>query len=89
MVKLVNRIWSLRERIEPSDQRRQPLQAMRIYLLLPRSNCKQCGQATCFNFALQLASGQAGVRDCPGLLEGRHEEQKRTLEAMVASTEWL
>ncbi len=56
------------------------LTALEIYKLLPKTNCKECGFPTCLAFAMQLASGKAGIEKCgPASLEARE-----TLEAASA-----
>jgi len=42
-----------------------PLNALQIYKLLPRTNCKECGLATCLAFAMRLAAKQAELDSCP------------------------
>jgi acetyl-CoA decarbonylase/synthase complex subunit gamma len=44
-----------------------PLKALDIYKLLPRKNCKECGDPTCLTFAMKLASGKGDVDRCPYL----------------------
>jgi len=36
-----------------------------IYKLLPKTNCRQCGFATCLAFAMQLAKKAAAIDKCP------------------------
>ena len=85
LVALVNETWERRGEIEPDDtthERRQPLE---LYRLLPRTNCKRCGEETCFAFALKLAAGQADPEGCrPMYEEGAHAEQRTQLEALLA-----
>ena len=38
---------------------------MEVYKLLPQTNCKACGQPTCFVFATRLILGQVRLEDCP------------------------
>ncbi|MHC4294696.1 MAG: acetyl-CoA decarbonylase/synthase complex subunit gamma, partial [Planctomycetota bacterium] len=48
------------------------LTGLDIYKHLPKENCKECGLPTCLAFAMKVASGQAGLDDCPRLSdEGR------------------
>jgi acetyl-CoA decarbonylase/synthase complex subunit gamma len=51
-----------------------PLKALDIYKLLPRKNCKECGDPTCLTFAMKLASGKGEVDRCPYL-----DEQTRNI----------
>jgi acetyl-CoA decarbonylase/synthase, CODH/ACS complex subunit gamma len=46
------------------------LKALDIYKLLPKKNCKECGDPTCLTFAMKLAGGKADVELCPYLDEG-------------------
>jgi acetyl-CoA decarbonylase/synthase complex subunit gamma len=41
------------------------LSGLQIFKLLPKTNCKECGQATCMAFAMQLAAGKAELDGCP------------------------
>ena len=43
------------------------LTGLAIYKHLPKENCKECGVPTCLAFAMKVASGQAGLEDCPKL----------------------
>jgi acetyl-CoA decarbonylase/synthase, CODH/ACS complex subunit gamma len=43
------------------------LKALDVYKLLPKKNCKECGDPTCLTFAMKLASGKADVDLCPYL----------------------
>ena len=39
--------------------------AIEFFKLLPKTNCKDCGQPTCLAFAMQLANQKAKIEDCP------------------------
>jgi len=56
------------------------LTAMDIFKLLPRTNCRDCGQATCLAFAMQIAQKKAKLEDCPHV----SEEAKAALGAAAA-----
>jgi acetyl-CoA decarbonylase/synthase complex subunit gamma len=53
------------------------LKALDIYKLLPKKNCKECGDPTCLTFAMKLATGKGDVTKCPYL----DENAKNTLGA--------
>ena len=36
-----------------------PLKPLDIYKLLPKKNCKECGDPTCLTFAMKLSGGKA------------------------------
>ncbi len=80
LIRLVNRAWERRAEIEPSYQVRRRPGLMEVYALLPRSNCRACGQPTCFVFATKLVAGQVRLEDCPPLQESQYAEQRAKLE---------
>ena len=52
------------------------LSGLDIYKLLPKTNCRQCGLATCLAFAMQLAKKALPIEKCPFI----SLEAKNTLE---------
>ncbi|MBI4296759.1 MAG: acetyl-CoA decarbonylase/synthase complex subunit gamma [Chloroflexi bacterium] len=46
-----------------------PLTGIEIFKLLPKTNCKQCGDPTCLAFAMKLAAGKADLNACPTVSE--------------------
>jgi acetyl-CoA decarbonylase/synthase complex subunit gamma len=56
------------------------LTAMDVFKLLPRTNCRDCGQATCLAFAMLIAQKKAKLDDCPHA----SEESKAALGAASA-----
>jgi len=83
MVRLINRVWERRDRIEPSLVRRERLRALDVYNLLPRTNCKACGHATCFLFALHLVVGQIEIEACPELAPEEYRVHRKQLMQML------
>ncbi|MFH1355458.1 MAG: acetyl-CoA decarbonylase/synthase complex subunit gamma [Candidatus Omnitrophota bacterium] len=45
------------------------LSGLDIYKLLPKTNCRECGFATCLAFAMQLAKKSVAIEKCPHLKE--------------------
>ncbi|HSJ54407.1 MAG TPA: (Fe-S)-binding protein [Anaerolineae bacterium] len=83
LIELVNRTWERRAEVEPSHEVHRRPGLMEVYKLLPRSNCKACGEASCFVFANKLVAGQVRLPDCPVLNEPRCAEQQATLAGML------
>ena len=57
-----------------------PLTGIEIFKLLPKTNCKECGEPTCLAFAMKLAAGKAELVLCPYI----SEEGKAKLEEASA-----
>lgn len=72
--------WEGREHIEPSFEAAEPPRILEILKLLPRTNCRACGQPTCMVFAAQVGQGVQGPGGCPAMAQ----EQAKT-EAILAS----
>ena len=83
LIKLVNRTWERRAEIEPDHETHQRPGLMDVYKLLPRTNCKACGEVSCFVFANKLVAGQVRLQDCPVLSETQFAEQQVRLAGMV------
>jgi len=45
------------------------LTGIEIFKLLPKTNCKDCGEPTCLAFAMKLATGKAELSACPHVSE--------------------
>jgi 4Fe-4S ferredoxin len=50
---------------------------------MPNTNCKQCGESTCYTFALRLSTSQKKLADCPILFEPPYAEKLTALEEVV------
>jgi ArsR family metal-binding transcriptional regulator len=83
IIDLVNRTWERRAEITPDISTRQRPTSMAIYKLLPNINCKQCGDPTCYTFALKLAASQKKLSDCPPLFEPKYAEKLAALEEII------
>ena len=55
-----------------------------VYMLLPRTNCKECGEANCMAFATKLVNRQVTIEQCPPLLEKKYEEAYKKLQELLA-----
>lgn len=83
LIALVNRTWERRAEITPDYELHQRPAPMAIYKLLPQTNCRECGEPTCFSFALKLAASQRSIGDCPAILAPQYAENLQALHAIV------
>jgi ArsR family metal-binding transcriptional regulator len=83
LIDLVNRTWERKEEIQPDTTTHQRPTQMAIYQLLPKTNCKQCGEPTCWTFALKLAAVQKPVSACAPLLAPEFSENLGSLGALM------
>ena len=63
----INEAWNKRDEIEPRYEGAPKPKVFEILKLLPKTNCRECGQPTCMVFATRVAEGAKGPEDCPPL----------------------
>jgi ArsR family metal-binding transcriptional regulator len=83
LIATVNRTWERKAEITPDFKTRQRPTPMAIFKLLPGTNCRQCGEPTCYNFALKLAAAQKSLSGCPPLSEPGYADRHKALEEMI------
>jgi ArsR family metal-binding transcriptional regulator len=83
LIKLINRTWERRSEITPDYETRQRPPLMAVYKLLPQTNCKQCGEPTCYSFAIKLVASQKQLADCPPLHEPASVQRLTGLQDIV------
>jgi ArsR family metal-binding transcriptional regulator len=65
--KEINDAWENREKIVPKYEGKSKPHILEIYKLLPKTNCRKCGQPACMMFASLATEGIKGCGDCPEL----------------------
>jgi ArsR family metal-binding transcriptional regulator len=68
--------WERRGEITPSFEVAAQPRIFEIFKLLPRPNCRACGQPTCLGLAVQVSQGAQGLAAFP-YLNGENLEQLR------------
>jgi ArsR family metal-binding transcriptional regulator len=84
----INDIYERRETITPRYVSQAGLKIMEILKLLPLTNCKACGYATCMAYAAALREGEISLNDCPALWEEKYREKREKLQAYLESLGW-
>ena len=79
----VNRTWAMRSEITPDHSGVRRAAPMALFKRLPQTNCRECGEATCFSFALKLAAGQRALSDCPPLALPAFAGSRNALEELL------
>ncbi len=54
-----------------------------VYKLLPRTNCKECGEENCMAFATKIVNREVQVDQCPPLLKKENEKAYNQLKEML------
>ncbi|MGQ9688964.1 MAG: (Fe-S)-binding protein [Desulfobaccales bacterium] len=84
----INAIYERREQIKPRYTSQAGLKIMKILKLLPLTNCKACGYATCMAYAAALREGEISLKDCPPLWDEKYQEKRKKLQAYLEQYGW-
>lgn len=63
----INRVWERRSEIQPTFEAPPKPQWLEVLKLLPKTNCRKCGEPTCTVFSLKAVEGVKTPEDCPEL----------------------
>jgi ArsR family metal-binding transcriptional regulator len=80
---LLNRTWARRDEIQPRHEGRRVPRPLDVYELLPRTNCRACGEATCMAFAFGLLESRYRPEECPSLADPAFVAQRQALAEML------
>jgi ArsR family metal-binding transcriptional regulator len=79
----INATWDNRQRLVAVTLARRAPRPLDVWTLLPQTNCRQCGEATCMAFAVGLLQHQRSVIECPPLhADDALTDRRAALEAM-------
>jgi ArsR family metal-binding transcriptional regulator len=80
----INATWEHRHELTAVTKARRAPRHLDVYTLLPQTNCKQCGEATCLAFAVLLIQQKCSLDECLPLQQGpAFSDRRATLEAML------
>jgi len=54
-----------------------------VYMLLPKTNCKECGEENCMAFATKVVNREVVIMQCPPLLKKEYEKNYKQLSEML------
>ena len=84
LVDAVNATWEKRAELVAITAARRAPRWLDIWSLLPQTNCKQCGEATCMAFAAGLLQQTRELTEClPIASDPTFVDRRATLEAMM------
>ncbi len=84
LTEAINSTWEHRHELVAVTTRRRAPRPLDVWALLPQTNCRQCGEATCMAFAFGLLQQQHALTECLSLQsDGALADRRATLEAML------
>jgi ArsR family metal-binding transcriptional regulator len=82
---LLNQAWERRDEIQPRPEGRRVPRPLDVYELLPRTNCRACGEATCMAFVFGLLEARHLPGECPPLSDPAGAWQRAALDALLTN----
>ena len=62
---------------------------MKIFELLPRTDCQRCGHNSCLMFASEIAQKQCCIEACPDISDDAEAAFRRIIAAEQKMVSWL
>ncbi len=84
---LLNQTWEQRETITPRNEERRTPRPLDVWELLPRTNCRACGEATCMAFGFALLQARRKLDECVPLMQPDTAEPRETLRGLLGNLE--
>jgi ArsR family metal-binding transcriptional regulator len=84
----INQVDKQRESITPTLRKHARLDPLAVYRELPRTNCGECGEATCMAFAARVVSRELTANGCKILLDKTYDSQRQRLWQMLEQAEY-
>ncbi len=84
LAEAINATWEHRVELVAATAARRAPRWLDIWSLLPQTNCKQCGEATCMAFAAAILQEKRLLSEClPLQSDAAFFDRRATLEAML------
>jgi ArsR family metal-binding transcriptional regulator len=84
LTEAINATWEHRHELKPAIGARRRPRPLDIFALLPQTNCRQCGEATCMAFAFGLLQQNRTLEECPSLAQDpAFDDRRATLVALL------
>lgn len=83
LAQAINATWDHRHELVAATAPRRAPRPLDAWALLPQTNCKACGEATCMAFAFGLVQARHRPEDCPPLqTEPAFADRRAALESI-------
>jgi len=76
-------VWQMSEREIKGKVGVKELSPIDVYKLLPRTNCKECGEENCMAFATKVVNREVPIEKCKPLLKKEFEKAHKQLKEML------
>ena len=85
---LINDVHRRQDTITPTLHKQARLDPLTVYRELPRTNCADCGEATCMAFAARVVNRELAAKRCTPLMQEEHQSNRERLWELLRRTEY-
>jgi ArsR family metal-binding transcriptional regulator len=85
MIELLVTAWDRRAALKPDREPRQGVGAIEIFKRLPGTNCGDCGNANCMEFATRLFMKRGRIEQCPPIAEPKWSRNLESLKWIMST----
>ena len=85
---IINETYQNRNKIEPRYTTEKEIRSSDILKLLPGTNCKECGERTCFAFSYKLIRHEIEISKCTPLFSEGYEEKRKSLLKLLETSDY-
>ena len=85
---MINKVHQQRDTIAPTLRKQARLDPLTVYRELPRTNCGECGEATCMAFAARVVSRELPVNLCSPMLQNEYVNSRERLWELLRQSEY-
>jgi ArsR family metal-binding transcriptional regulator len=69
--------------VAPAPREKVRVEPMEIYKYLPQTNCGECGEQSCYSFAIRLMNGEVSLDLCTPLKDPKYRQNLEHLQVMA------
>ena len=85
-IKLINDTFERKDEINPDYEKRERLNVLDLYKLLPKTNCRNCGELTCLAFAVSVISGSISIMQCANIFKAEYKNNREKILELLQSS---
>jgi ArsR family metal-binding transcriptional regulator len=69
--------------VAPTPREKVRVEPMEIYKYLPRTDCGECGEQSCYSFAIRLMNGEVSLDLCTPLKDPKYRQNQEHLQVLT------
>ena len=83
---LINKTFERKDEITPDFEKREKLNVLDLYKLLPRTNCRKCGELTCLAFAVKVISESTSIIRCGNIFKAEYKNSREKILELLQTS---